>query len=128
MEIPRYPHFREIHLEDKNFFKDFLTSSTPEISEYTFTNLFIWHYYSHLLWCLWDECICILAQPESRQPFFLPPLCETHFLERTNALLHHFYNELPALRHSCIPRPDGGFIRTDAIDVRILDFFDYICR
>ena len=89
MEIPRYPHFREIRIEDKSIFHDFLTSSPPEISEYTFTNLFIWNYYYHLLWCLWDECICLLAQPEESQPFFLPPICTDDFQERTYAFLHH---------------------------------------
>ena len=89
MEIPRYPHFREIRIEDKSIFQDFLASSPPEISEYTFTNLFMWHYYYNLLWCLWDECICLLAQPEESQPFFLPPLCTDNFQERTHTFLHH---------------------------------------
>ena len=100
MDIPRYPHFREIRLEDKSIFQDFLTSSPPEISEYTFTNLFMWHYYYNLLWCLWDECICLLAQPEDSQPFFLPPICADNFQERTHAFLHHLKRQgiTPSLR------------------------------
>ena len=89
MEIPRYPHFREIRIEDKHFIDDFLYHSPPSISEYTFTNLFIWHYYYHFLWCLWDDCICILAQPEESEPYFMPPLCKTDFKERTLAFLNH---------------------------------------
>ena len=92
MEIPHYPHFREIGIEDKPIFDEFLSSSPPSISEYTFTNLFIWHYYYHFLWCLWDECICILAQPEEGEPYFMPPLCKTGFRERTLALLDHLSN------------------------------------
>lgn len=93
MEIPRYPYFREILLEDKNFFQDFFAHSPPQISEYTFTNLFIWHYYYHLLWCLWDDCICILVQPAISQPFFFPPLCKDNFQERTNEFLRHLKSQ-----------------------------------
>jgi hypothetical protein len=89
MELPRYPHFREIRFEDKHIFDDFLSSAPPSISEYTFTNLFIWHHYYHFLWCLWDECICIRAQPEESEPYFMPPLCSTDYKERTLACLSH---------------------------------------
>jgi len=89
MDAPRYPHFREIHIEDKNIFQDHFAHSPPQISEYTFTNLFIWHYYYHLSWCFWDECISILTQPEKSQPFFLPPICKDNFRERTFEFLQH---------------------------------------
>ena len=87
MEIPYYPHFREIRLEDKNLFRDFFAHSPPQTSEYTFTNLFIWRNYYHLKWSLWDECVCILAQAEGSQPFFFPPLGKKNSKERINDLL-----------------------------------------
>jgi hypothetical protein len=93
MEIPQYPHFREIRIEDKNIFQGLFSASPPQISEYTFTNLFIWHYYYHLLWCFWDGCICILTQPEESQPFFLPPICNDNFSERTYDFLQHLKNQ-----------------------------------
>ena len=93
MDIPRYPRFREIRLEDKSIFEDFLAGSPPEISEYTFTNLFIWHSHYRLRWSLWDDCICILAHPEKGQPFFLPPLTTAHVLERTDAMLYHLQRQ-----------------------------------
>jgi hypothetical protein len=94
MEIPHYPHFREIRIEDKHIFDKFLSSAPPSISEYTFTNLFIWQHYYHFLWCLWDECICILAQPEESEPYFMPPLCKTKtdFKDRTLHFLNHLSN------------------------------------
>ena len=87
MEIPYYPHFREICLEDKNLFKNFFAHSPPQISEHTFTNLFIWRHYYHFQWCLWDECVCTLAHIEGSQPFFFPPICEKNFKERINDLM-----------------------------------------
>ena len=93
MDIPQYPHFREIRIEDKKIFQDHFSTSPPQISEYTFTNLFIWHYYYHLLWCFWDGCICVLTQPEESQPFFLPPICNDNFSERTYEFLQHLKNQ-----------------------------------
>jgi hypothetical protein len=93
MEIPCYPYFREIRLEDRNFFHDFFTRFHPQISEYTFTNLFIWRNYYHLEWCLWDECLCVLARPEGSQPFFLPPLGEKNPRDCIKDLLLHFKSQ-----------------------------------
>ncbi len=87
MDIPHYPHFREVRLEDKSFFQDFLLPSPPQISECNFTNLFMWRHYYNLTWCYWDECLCIFAQPEGRPPFFLPPFCKKNFAERMHTML-----------------------------------------
>jgi hypothetical protein len=84
---PRYPRFREITIEDKPVFQAALAQSPPQISEHTFTNLFIWNYYYHFLWCRWDECICIIARPDGKPPFLLPPLGTGITAERILGLL-----------------------------------------
>lgn len=89
MDIPHYPCFRGIRLEDKPIFQDYFTRIPLNISEYTFTNLFIWHDYYHLQWCLWNESLCMLTQPEGKEPFFLPPVCEDNIIERLDAMLRH---------------------------------------
>ena len=93
MGIFYYPSFREIRLEDKNHFQGFFINFPPQISEYTFTNLFIWRNYYHFEWCLWGDCLCILARPERSQPFFLPPLCEKKSKERIKNLLLHLKSQ-----------------------------------
>ena len=90
VEIPHYPFFREFRLEDKNIFQDYFTRFPPQTSEHTFTNLFVWRSYYHLKWCLWDECLCILACPEGKNPFFLPSLGEKNPRECIKDLLLHF--------------------------------------
>jgi hypothetical protein len=87
--VPRYPQFSEITIQDKLILKDALAQSPPLISEHTFTNLFIWNYYYHFLWCLWDECICIMARPGGKAPYFLPPIGTSHIAERMSDLLLH---------------------------------------
>jgi hypothetical protein len=89
MEIPFYPDFREIRLEDKNLFQDFLNHSPPQTSELTFTNLFMWRHYYSLQWSLWDECVCIVSHPDGKQPFAFPPLCKKAFGERIIELLSY---------------------------------------
>ena len=64
MYIPHYPCFRGIRLEDKNIFQDYFARIPLNISEYTLTNLLIWHNDYNLQWCLWDEPMCMLAQPK----------------------------------------------------------------
>lgn len=86
---PRYPRFEEITIQDKPVFQAALTQSPPQISEHTFTNLFIWNYYYHFLWCLWDECLCITARPVGKAPFLLPPIGTGNVAELTLDLLHH---------------------------------------
>ena len=87
--VPHYPQFRDISIQDKPVFKDALAPSPPRISEHTFTNLFIWNYYYHFLWCLWDECICIMARPDGKAPYFLPPIGTSHIAGRMGEMLRH---------------------------------------
>jgi hypothetical protein len=72
--LPEYPHFREIRLEDAAIFNEYFQKYPPVISEYTFTNLFMWRSYYQLSWTLWNEHLCILAHHPAHNPFFLPPV------------------------------------------------------
>lgn len=42
MIVPEYPDSREIFLEDKPLFDAIFTANPPQVSAYTFTNLFAW--------------------------------------------------------------------------------------
>lgn len=74
--FPEYPAFKEISLDDAAFFGELFIAYPPEISELTFTNLFMWRNYYCFSWTLWDGFLCIMAQPPRHQPFFLPPVGE----------------------------------------------------
>jgi hypothetical protein len=89
IDEPRYPQFRDITIEDKPLFQATIAQSPPQISEHTFTNLFIWNYYYHFLWCRWDDCICIIARPDGKPPFLMPPLGAGITAERLLNLLRH---------------------------------------
>lgn len=42
MRIPPFPEAREVRLEDKPLFDEFFAKRQPEVSAYTFTNIFAW--------------------------------------------------------------------------------------
>jgi hypothetical protein len=43
MQVPEFPVFKDLSLEDKPLFDSLLKEIQPEISELTFTNLFVWN-------------------------------------------------------------------------------------
>lgn len=42
MEIPVFPDSRQVKMEDKPWFDEFFRKRQPEVSSYTFTNIFAW--------------------------------------------------------------------------------------
>lgn len=66
--------FKPVELRDKETFKRFLREDPPEISELTFTNLFIWEHLYHPQWMEWNNCLFIILNPQKGPPFGLPPV------------------------------------------------------
>jgi len=73
--IPTFPQFRELVLEDKPLFHVFFSQFPPVISEYTFTNLFMWHHAYKIKMSRLQNFPCILAD-RREDPFFFPVIGE----------------------------------------------------
>lgn len=71
-QFPRFPVFKELGIEDKSIFDEFFKKYPPEISEYTFTNLFMWRHYYNFKWAMLNENIAIITRPEEKTYFFPP--------------------------------------------------------
>ena len=56
--------FKPIEIQDKPLFDEFLAKDPPQVSELTFTNLFIWRHHYQPAWLEWDGCILILFHPQ----------------------------------------------------------------
>ena len=56
--------FKPIEIQDKPLFDEFLRKDPPQVSELTFTNLFIWRHHYQPAWLQWNECILILFHPQ----------------------------------------------------------------
>lgn len=66
--------FKPLEVQDKELFDDFFRQDTPRISEFTFTNLFIWRHQYHPGWRLWKDCLLLVHQPNGGTPIGLPPV------------------------------------------------------
>jgi len=75
--------FREIRLEDKTRFDQWFSAMQPKISEFTFTNLFVWGKSQKIQWMEWKE-EALLVKEEGGRRVFLPPVgfsdCEKAFV------------------------------------------------
>ena len=74
LEVPVFPEFRPLRLEDREVIHDFLWAYQPETSELTFTNLFIWQAHYSFAWSLDRDWLLIISQNPERGGWALPPL------------------------------------------------------
>ncbi len=65
--------FKEISIEDKEYFRRFLRLYNPEISELTFTNLFMWRHFYRFRYAQVDNMLVIISVPEEGVPFSYAP-------------------------------------------------------
>jgi hypothetical protein len=70
--------FKELDLDDKETFNEFLSQDPPKTSELTFTNLFMWRLRFKPLWATWDDCLLIMMQGDDGKQFGLPPIGPGH--------------------------------------------------
>ncbi|MEW6530212.1 MAG: phosphatidylglycerol lysyltransferase domain-containing protein [Thermodesulfobacteriota bacterium] len=66
--------FKDIGLADKAVFDRFFAENPPQISELTFTNLFMWRHRNHPAWRVHDDFLFIVLRPEEEPGFALPPV------------------------------------------------------
>jgi len=86
-KIPEFPQFKEFSLEEKPLIDEAFAQFPPVISEYTFTNLFIWRYAYQLRISHLKNFICLLSD-KADHPFFFPPIGEGDRIECFRILLH----------------------------------------
>ncbi len=72
--LPNFPEFDEISLKNQPAVDWFLKQYPPDISEYTFTNLFIWRMARPIKFSLLEENLCVLAQDSHGDTFMMPPV------------------------------------------------------
>jgi uncharacterized protein len=65
--------FKPIEIQDKPLFDEFLRKDPPQVSELTFTNLFIWRHHYQPAWLEWNECVLILFHPQKGPVYGLCP-------------------------------------------------------
>ena len=66
--------FVPLELKHKEIFKRFFQEDPPEISEFTFTNLFIWRHHYHPRWKEQEGCLLLMVNHEGQPPFGFQPV------------------------------------------------------
>ncbi len=86
--VPEFPRFNELTLEDKPLFDQLFTRFPPAISEFTFTNLFIWRQVYRPKISRLKNFLCLLSD-QGKNSFFFPPIGEGDVIECFQSLLQH---------------------------------------
>jgi len=67
-------NLKHIEIQDKEVFDRFFREDPPQISELTFTNLFMWSHRYHPHWVEREGCLLIILKPDGTAPFGLQPV------------------------------------------------------
>lgn len=87
-KIPEFPQFKDFSLEEKPLLEGTFLKFPPVISEFSFTNLFIWRQAYQLRISHLKNFICLLSN-KGDQSFFFPPIGEGDRVESFRILLHY---------------------------------------
>ena len=67
-------NFKEITIKDKALFDRYLVPYNPQVSEFTFTNFFMWRGYYRFRYAEANGMLCIIAVPVNSEPYALMPI------------------------------------------------------
>jgi len=60
--IPEFPNFKNVELQDREFLHNSLWRYKPQVSEYTFTNLFIWRSHYGFEWSVYKDWLLVTCR------------------------------------------------------------------
>jgi hypothetical protein len=87
-EIPGFPYFKPVKLDDREIIIDVLRGYQPQISELTFTNFFIWRKKYRFRWSLYKhDTVIVLAGKENVCCAFQP--FGFHSIEASTVILDY---------------------------------------
>lgn len=87
MNLPRFPEFKLIGLEDKETISGFIRRFPSEACEINFANIFIWRNFERPKMTTINENLCVFCEPPSEPAYFLQPLGDTDIRETIETCL-----------------------------------------
>jgi hypothetical protein len=132
MDVPRFPQFLPLRLEDREYIQEILWDYQPSTSELTFTNLFLWQAHYGFSWSQCEDCLVLLADPPHGEPWLLPPVGPSSRGEVCRQLLA-WLRDIKGAAEPFIDRADArlaGEIASlpDLHCEPVRDHFDYVYR
>ena len=86
--LPEFPRLKDLTLEDKPLCHQLFTQFPPAISEFTFTNLFIWRHAYQIKISRVQNFLCLLSD-RGENLFFFPPIGEGDVIKCYQNLLQY---------------------------------------
>jgi hypothetical protein len=86
--VPEFPRFKDLTLEDKPPCDQLFTQFPPVISEFTFTNLFIWRHAYQIKISGLQNFLCLLSE-QGGSSFFFPPIGEGDVIKCYQSFLQY---------------------------------------
>lgn len=129
--IPEFPDLAPLGLDHKPVLDAVFSDLKPAISEFTFTNLYIWrHAYSTRVTRFGEDAICLLAwRPDPEDSFVFPPLGPHASLEHVRECLGLLSREGHDPKLCRVPRDmivSLGFTDTEWTIESDRDAWDYV--
>jgi uncharacterized protein len=90
---PEFPDFKPIELQDRDLFDRIIKEYQPKVSEWTFTNLFIWRGYYGFQWSIYKDWLMVIC-PDARDGIYaMEPIGPPSRREPATILLEWLSNE-----------------------------------
>lgn len=109
--VPEFPLSKDLSLEDKPILDLAFQKFPPSISEFTFTNLFIWRHAYQIKISRLKNFLCLFAE-NGEHPFFFPPIGEGDVLECYRTLLQ-------------LMKEKGVFVKIARVPEEVASRFDW---
>jgi len=100
--VPEFPLFKDLSLEDKSLLDLAFTRFPPSLSEFTFTNLFIWRHAYKIKISRLKNFLCLLAENRNH-PFFFSPIGEGDVAECCRTLLRSMKEKGVSVKIARVP-------------------------
>ncbi|MDP2969216.1 MAG: phosphatidylglycerol lysyltransferase domain-containing protein, partial [Deltaproteobacteria bacterium] len=100
--VPQFPLFKDLSLEDKSLLDLAFTRFPPSLSEFTFTNLFIWRHAYKIKISRLKNFLCLLAENRDH-PFFFSPIGEGDVAECCRTLLRSMKEKGVSVKIARVP-------------------------
>jgi uncharacterized protein len=97
-KIPEFPDFKPIDLQDRDIFRKILKKYQPCVSEWTFTNLFIWRSLYRFQWSLYKDWLMVICQDNNGVFYAMEPMGPSSSSEAAFILLEWLLEEKDVAR------------------------------
>jgi len=102
MEFDIFPPLHPLQLADRDYLMNLMGRQHQIISEFTFTNLFLWRNYYGLYWCEIEGCLYFVCFPKEAHIFLFPPIGDD-FIPSLNSILERAKSAQISVEMSRIP-------------------------